>query len=296
MVTNTVKTILEIATLIKEENVRGKDKVPTSERFIHQCAKNFNISEEEVRLYLNQLQENHFIFIIELVRPDPKLFIQSIEGYIFAEVSILNELRHELEKQLIKQYESTMYKRKSSFQIIKELYPRVKEFNNTPLGRLLILNVMVEEYQKIVNANGFEYSDNWKKEKLFKLYRYEEDASENQDVSDFDNDNFSSDGKFDPSNSKWGRAVNQFGVEFLVRIHFRRYEFDLVRKLIMTEKISQLKDFLFIRKKLKELEERVTEDPILSHYFEQIVQLRRLAQAKINIIRKSETIINSSAK
>lgn len=292
MVKNTIKTILEIAELIKEENVRGKQRVPTSEDFISQCSGRFNISEEDVRLYINQLQENHFIFILELVRPDPKLFIQAVEGYIYAEQSILNELRHDVEKQLIKQYESTMYRKKSSFQIIKELYPRVKEFNNTPLGRLLILNVMIEEYIKIITANGFEYSENWKKDKLFNLYKYEE---EDEDSNNYQYSDSYNGGQSDANTSKWGRSVSQFGVEFLVRIHFRRYEFDLVRKLIMTGKINQLKDFLFIRNWLKELETKTEDDPILGHYMEQIVQLRRLAQAKINIIRKSETVMGTGA-
>ncbi|MCP5502021.1 MAG: hypothetical protein H7A25_19125 [Leptospiraceae bacterium] len=92
-----------------------------------------------------------------------------------------------------------------------------------------------------------------------------------------------------PLDSRWQRLSTQFSVQFLVRIHFRRYEFDIVRKLILTSRINKLQDYLFIRNTLKEMESKVEFDPILQYHVKEMIELRRLAQAKINIMRKSET-------
>jgi hypothetical protein len=89
-------------------------------------------------------------------------------------------------------------------------------------------------------------------------------------------------------NSKWGRAVHQFSVQFLIRIHFRKYEFDVVRKLLMTGKITELEDFVYIRNTVKELEKMNNGDPILKYHSDKLLELRRIAQAKINIFRKNQ--------
>jgi hypothetical protein len=89
-------------------------------------------------------------------------------------------------------------------------------------------------------------------------------------------------------NSKWGRAVHQFSVQFLIRIHFRKYEFDIVRKLLMTGKVTELEDFVYIRNTVKELEKMNNGDPILKYHSDKLLELRRIAQAKINIYRKNQ--------
>ncbi len=90
----------------------------------------------------------------------------------------------------------------------------------------------------------------------------------------------------DPGNSKWSKAVNQFSIRFLIRIHFRKYEFDVVKKLVQTSKISMLDDLVYIRDLLKDLERQLDKDTILKYHLDKIVELRRITQAKINVLRK----------
>ncbi|MEM7181315.1 MAG: hypothetical protein AAF518_10405 [Spirochaetota bacterium] len=284
-----LKIALEIANMIKDENIRGKEKIPTSEAFFRKAAQALSISEEEIGQYLKQLEETHYIFVINVVHADASLFVQEVKAYIFAEQSILNELKHYSESSLIQKYEATFYKRKSSFQIIRELKGREKEYNNTDLGRSLNEAIAIEDLSKMISTNGFEYTDSRKKEKLFKLYRERhnddfDEESEEQQYQEFNKK------KKDNTNSKWTKLTGQFSVEFLVRIHFRKYEFDIVKKLIMTGKITRLNDFVFIRNTLKSMEAKVEYDTILKYHLEQMIELRRIAQAKINIIRKSETM------
>ncbi|HNH11339.1 MAG TPA: hypothetical protein PK683_22760, partial [Leptospiraceae bacterium] len=211
-----------------------------------------------------------------------------VDGYVFSEISVLNELKHYTESRLTQVYESTFYKKKTGFQILRELYPRAKEYNNTNLGRALNESHMVEEYIKQVSSNAFEFTESWKKEKLYKLYREEEDAAYADSKTGYDAGSMRNDYKnLKEPNSKWAKAVRQFSVKFLIRIHFRKYEFDVVKKLILSGKIYDIEDMIYIRNSILELEKFLDKDPILNYHLEKMTDLRRICQAKINVSRKS---------
>jgi hypothetical protein len=294
MATSHIRTLQDIANQIKEENQKGKDRIPSSETFIKKMMTQHSKSSEEIFAYLEQLRELHFIFVISLVQPDADLYLQAINGYVYADPIILNEVKHQSEQKLVAAYENTLYKRKSAFQITRELFTKVKEFNNTPLGIALNETVMIEEYIRIISANAFEYSDSWRKEKLYKLFKDESGVTSFDEFSETEessgNANPEKHRYVDPGNSKWSKAVNQFSIEFLVKIHFRKYEFDIVKKLINTSKITMIEDLMFVRNTLKDLEKNLDKDTILKYHLDKIIELRRIAQGKINIIRKVQQV------
>jgi hypothetical protein len=55
----------------------------------------------------------------------------------------------------------------------------------------------------------------------------------------------------------------------------------------MTSKITELEDFIYIRNIVRELEKMNNGDPILKYHSDKLLELRRIAQAKINIARKN---------
>ncbi|MDX1957147.1 MAG: hypothetical protein SFU98_01170 [Leptospiraceae bacterium] len=278
-----VKIVLEIANFIKEENLKGKERIPASDTFVRKMVNYFDKPVDEILFYLDQLRETHYIFTFSLVQPDPSIFVQGVDGYIYAEQSILNELKHYSENKLGQVYESNFYKKKTGFQILREMLPRMKEYNNTPFGRALAEAKYIEEYVKIVSANAFEYTDSWKKEKLFKLYR---DDEIKVDSTEEENELNNAKSREPIPNTKWGRAVHQFSTEFLLRIHLRKYEFEVIRKLISTGKIGELDHIVFIRDSIIQLEKMHDTDPILKYHKEKMIELRRVCQGKINHIRK----------
>ena len=282
-----VRLFQEIANYIKDENLRGKDRIPTSETIIRKLMTQYSKTSDEIIGYLEQLKELHFIFIVNVVTPDPELYLQGINGYIYSDLNILNEVKHFSEQKLISSYEKmNSSKRKTAYQIMKELQPRIKEFNNTEIGKNLNELTMIEEYIKTISTNSFEYTDSWRKEKLLKLFK-EEDIGDFQEETEISNLSTIERQRYaDPGNSKWAKAVNQFSVQFLIRIHFRKYEFDVVKKLILTSKITMLEDLIYIRNTLKELESQLDKDTILKYHIDKIIELRRIAQGKINNLRK----------
>ncbi len=288
MSVSNIKILQDIANQIKEENARGRERIPTSESLIKRMMTLHSKSAEDIKFYLEQLKDLHYIFIINIVASDPALFVQGVDSYVYADQNILSELKHYTEQRLTQVYENTYYKRKSGFQIIRELLPKVKEFNNTQLGRCMNEAIMLDEYIRLIATNAFEYTDSWRKEKLYKLYRDEESSYETE-YEDENSSGYQSTSErryMDPGNSKWSKAVNQFSIRFLIRIHFRKYEFDVVKKLVQTSKISMLDDLVYIRDLLKDLERQLDKDTILKYHLDKIVELRRITQAKINVLRK----------
>ncbi|MCB1178652.1 MAG: hypothetical protein KDK36_13790 [Leptospiraceae bacterium] len=282
-----VKVIQDIANQIKEDNLRGKERIPTSETFIKKMVQTHDRGPDEIKEMLEQLKETHHIFSFFVVNPDPSLFVQGVEGYVFADQSVLNDLKHNIENKLMQAYESTLFKKKSYAQILRELATKTKEYNNTELGRLLNSGMMVDDFLRIVSSNAFEYTDNWRKEKLFKLVREEENDFDPIEIEETPLE--VAEEKFktkENTSSKWHKTINQFSTKFVLRIHFRKYEFDVVRKLIVTGKITEMEDFIYIRDSIKEMETMKDRDPILKYHIEKMTDLRRLCQAKINIIRK----------
>ncbi|MCX8000553.1 MAG: hypothetical protein N3A69_16640, partial [Leptospiraceae bacterium] len=230
-----------------------------------------------------------------------------VDAYVYADQSVLNELKYYCENKLAEIYESTFYKKKSAINIVREFITKLKDYNNTPLGRALNEYRMVDEFVRIVSASAFDYTDSWRKEKLIKLLREGESSKdfeidiepagkEEASSSAFSKqESTSSQRQPYQQGSKWQRAVSQFSVKFLLRIHFRKYEFDVVRKLIMTGRITELEDFIFIRDTIKKIETMVDQDPILKYHVNKLKELRRLAQAKINIIRKNQNGMKTAA-
>jgi hypothetical protein len=294
MASSRAKILQEIANQIKEENLRGKERIPTSETFIKKMMTQHSKTAEEIFTCLDNLHELHFIFKISLVQPDQELYLESVEGYVYAEASVLNDVKNQSEQKLVAAYENTLYKRKSAFQITRELFNKVKEYNNTDLGRALNETVMLEEFLRIISSNAFEYSDSYRKEKLYKLFKEDEPAilshHEMYTEDELSPSNTEKQRYFDPGNSKWSKAVNQFSVPFLIKIHFRKYEFDIVKKLINTQKITMLEDLVFIRNTLKFLEIQLDKDIILKYHIEKIIELRRITQGKINALRKVQQV------
>lgn len=86
----------------------------------------------------------------------------------------------------------------------------------------------------------------------------------------------------------WGQAVDQYGVQFLLRIHFRKYEFEKVRWLLRTGKVAREEDVRFIRDTIRTMEGRVGTDMKLGRFLKDMADIRRIAQMKLNSIHQAK--------
>ncbi len=84
----------------------------------------------------------------------------------------------------------------------------------------------------------------------------------------------------------WGRAVQKYGVQFLVRVHLRKYEFDVLRSLIRGGRISREDDLRFVRESIRKMQGRLEQDPTLKRYPKEMAEVRRLCQIRLNRIHE----------
>ncbi|TGK52417.1 hypothetical protein [Leptospira bouyouniensis] len=290
-----IKICLDLADMIRKENLESRDKIPTSDSHLRIWSSQLARSEEEIRKLLAALRDSHFIFLVSIVSPDPNLFVYGEDAYVFAEPFILNELKKHSEETLEKLYEASNYKRKSAFQITRELFPKIKEFNNTPLGRAINLSVMLEEFQRMLTAQSYEYTDQWRRNKLQEIFKDEvlqaEELANNANFRENDPtkravDQLKDQAPKEKIDSNWVKAKENFSTEFLLRVHFRKYEFDIVKKLIQSGKLKEEKDIKYVRDTIQLMESRIDQDNLLKRYANEMIDLRRYAQAKLNMLRQ----------
>ncbi|WP_108958858.1 hypothetical protein [Leptospira ellinghausenii] len=290
-----IKVCLDLADMIRKENLESREKIPTSDTHLRVWSSQLARTEEDIRKLLTSLRDSHYIFIVSIVSPDPNLFVYGEDAYVFAEPFILNELKKHSEESLEKLYEASNYKRKSAFQITRELFPKIKEFNNTPLGRSINLSVMLEEFQRMLTAQSYEYTDQWRRNKLQEIYKDEvlvaEELANNANFRENDPtkraiDQLKDQAPKEKIDSNWVKAKDNFSTEFLLRVHFRKYEFDIVKKLIQSGKLKEEKDIKYVRDTIQLMESRMEQDNLLKRYANEMIELRRYAQAKLNMIRQ----------
>lgn len=261
--------------------------------------------------HLRLLQEAHFIFVICIVEPDLRLNIPGIYGYAVAKNEILQPLLAEYHRRLEQIYEVQFSKRKAFSTIIRELMPEVKQYNNTPIGQVLNIAIMLEQFIRLIAEKPDEYEDYWKQMKLRQLLP-DLESTESTTIDDLtDSEGTQADAAAEKSAKKvvrravdtpeyqelsrmnlsgsWGRAVEKYGVNFLIRVHLRKMELDLLKRLILRRNITREEDLRFLRDSLRVMEERFSMDRSMSHMLEPVRELKRLAQIRLNqfaILRK----------
>ena len=73
---------------------------------------------------------------------------------------------------------------------------------------------------------------------------------------------------------QWGRAVARYGVQFLLRIHFRKYEFQMIRSLLANNRIAAEKDLLFIKEAIGKMLLNTEKDTKLQVYIQDMEDIR----------------------
>ena len=260
----------EIVERIREHNLNAREEPLISSDIIYRkFFSDICDSDEALQHHLQLLKEAHYLFIINIVEADEKANISGIEGYVVAEIPALVKLREFYQRELERAYSAQFYERKTAVLLMKELISKVKLFNNTPLGNALNICVMLHQFEHFVSTTFQEFTDTWKQKELEKTQGtvalkespsketlMEEAADEGLDEQDdtqqrraIDTNAGAEIEKMDRSGN-WGKAVDSFGVEFLLRIHFRKYEFDKVQQLIQKKKIAKEKDLRYVRRYL----------------------------------------------
>jgi len=297
---NLLDTLLRIRDRIKEINNNIYDEaIPTSDIIFRKYLNDLVYFEDMVSYYLKLLAESNFIFVIQIVKPDTILRISGIDGYVVAELDIIEKLLAVYNQRLVTIYEAEKRKLAGVETIIRELMPKVKELNNTPLGKVLNIYIMLEQFTRIIHERPDHFQDAYRISKLKQFIPEEDEFKESEEEHEkiqqvqerrraVDTEEYQQLSKMNLTGN-WAKAVEQFGVQFLIRVHLRKYEFDVLKKLLLQKRIAREEDLIFLRDSLRKMEERSLFNPELKKYLNEIKELKRIVQIKINqfyLIRK----------
>ncbi|MFN3604073.1 MAG: hypothetical protein ACK4UJ_05120 [Leptonema sp. (in: bacteria)] len=293
---NLNELLLKIKDRIREVNLKiYEDPIPTSDIIYKNTLYDLVSSPDLANYYLKILIESNFIFVINLVKPDPILKISGIDGYVVTEKSVLESLLVEYKKRLEHIYELEKRKRKGAEVILRELMPKIKEYNNTTLGKVLNITIMLEQLIRVIEEEPEKYTEEAKTYLLRQLlpeerniqidYEIENEKNESTIVREkkraIDTKEYKELSKMNLAGN-WGKAVNKFGVQFLIRVHLRKHEYDIIKKLLFQKRIAKEEDLLFLRDSLRKMEENYYLDKEIRKYFNEIKELKRIVQLKLN--------------
>ncbi|MBM9501387.1 hypothetical protein JWG44_14110 [Leptospira sp. 201903071] len=303
---------LEIASEIKKINLQDDDKIPTSDTFVKELMALYSREPEDLRNIIEALREAKIVFVIKIVLPEErasKMNDPGVDAYAYADLKILTDLKYFAEKKLERLYEATYYKKKSPSLIARELFPKIRELNNTPIGRIVNIAVMLEEFIRMMNNNPNDFLEEFRIQALEEiLVSKGSSPSEGKDIVEDSSPTSSFSSSFSPvpsqratdrmeeqlnnvnPNSPWGRMVSKFSVDFLLRVHLRKCEFETIRKLIITGKVAEAEQLRLVRDSLLKMEKNIHVDTVLASYLEEMVELRRLTQRKLNLLGKSKIL------
>ena len=292
---------------------RNKELTPGSvvhsDSFIKFMASSTGLPKESVKTAVSILIEAHKLLSIEIVTSDEKRKIEQVDGYIAADLPVVRNLNNFYKDHLVKSYEFQFHKRAGSAQIVKELFPMIKSLNNTELGQVLNKAIMIHEYERLLEKEWRLYAPEWQEQRLAELslkygFKYRPsvpvsipqkvlDASAELSSKTTSNNNISAETRTElravdsPQYSDFSkkeavyplqRILNIYGIDFFIKVQFRKYNFSYVKKIIEDRQITQKKDLLMIKDILSKVKEsgKRGSDSELSNYAENIMQLERV--------------------
>ena len=154
----TQKIINDVATEIaKQNNTVGPQGIPHSDQLLKFVQSNLGIPGESAKLALRILVESHRVLSLEIVAEDSKHNIERVEGFITADLKIITQLKNYFQDILCQLYEKQFKKHTMIHQVIKEIFPIIKSFNNTELGQIANKTIMLMEYERMLEKNYSSY-------------------------------------------------------------------------------------------------------------------------------------------
>lgn len=283
------------------------DSIPHSDVFQNEIISLFGITKNELEVVLSILKESHKILIMEIAKEETGKNLDKISGYVDADLLTIQKLKEIYYNALVNEYEKDYHKKKTAGQIIKELIPRISYINHSPLGKFLNKALMLDEFERHVEKNYREFTEEWKDE------NYAVQISVNEEfLKNIGNEKkgpaqvkVETPVESKPSASK--RAVDSpllqefqsqnsgdsllkmlqiYGVDFFYRVNLRKYNFSIIEQAIDSNIITRRQDLLALKDMLKQIRSHFGIDSQLEKYYDDIMNLDRKVSRSISFLKK----------
>ncbi len=295
--------------IVAKNSLLDSNAIPHSDDFHNEMESLLGIPKAEIEIIISILKESHKIFVMEIVKEDKLKKIDRILGYIDADFFTIQKLKGVFHKLLEKEYENYAGKKKTAYQIIQEMIPKIHYMSNAPLGRLLNKAIMLDEYERLLDREYKEYTEEWKEENLniqieinspvFKGIDKKKALEKKNSESvkkDFEKKEKSVRRAVDsPAIDEFNRqnsltSINKqlqiYGVDFFFRVNLRNYKFDYIKLVLEKGVIERKQDLLVLKEMLSKVKNNISIDRELEQYLSEISALERLVNRMISFSKK----------
>jgi hypothetical protein len=288
---------------------RGDKRIPESDSFLRELANTLALDEQKVEQYLEALRDSNNIFIFDIAKADEERDMAALAGYVVASYELVEELYSLHDERLHKFYTKEYNRDKSTDAIVKEILPQMRTLNNTALGNLVNIVSMLREFLYYLQNHPQDYEADVRSQLLKKQLQekklWQEQVSEEEkkgegnegrlaqgeaeqsDVdlrreldSGFSEIPISSNSDLYGMRLDFEKAIKIYGLYFIIRHHFKKYQFRLVEEYVQQNKYFDLTELKQIRDLLKDYIKKINSDTRLALYKSDIFRLdRTLAKA-----------------
>jgi len=280
--------------------------IPHSDTLTKQVISSLGMSPENMRCAILLLCDAHRIFSMEIVAQDTNRGIDRVEGYIVANRDIISNLKVYFQDLLSQIYEKQFHKHLLVHQIIKEIFPIIKSFNNTDLGQVTNKTIMLMEYERLIEKDPQDFSDDYIEKKMIEIATREkitytprngvpivppQDPIQSMtppSLSRVTNSASMHGGfaravdspeyqDFAEKKNKYPiqRILNIYGIDFFIKVSMRKYQFDYLRQLVEDRQITKKEDLNLLKSTVEKVKANIFHDKELERNRELIYALER---------------------
>jgi len=269
----------------------AKDAIPDSVLFPHLMLSQHGIEKATLVEIISILNEAHKIFVFEIQHSaNPKA--ERIEGYIDADITTIHRLILTYGETLANYYEDRYHKKISPQTIIKELMASMGLILGSEIGTIANKFIMFNEYEKLLQKQYDEYSEEWKERKLTEIieqrkarnlpfenevlnYIETTDSAAEFEYEQTQTENIQEYEEYDPKkgNIPVEKLLNIYGIEFFIKVYFKKYDFAFIEKIIKAKIINKKDELKLVKKMLEAIKINIGFDKNLSNH---IIELHRL--------------------
>lgn len=296
------EVIKEVFEEIRSRNiVLNQDSIPHSDEFINYINASHGLSPDLTKQIIAVMINAHMILTIEITSENKVKEIQGIDGYVVSDLSIIKQLKSYFNSDLARMYEVQYRRRLGAAGVIQEIFPKIKSLMNTPIGMTANKAIMLNEYERLLEKNLEEYTEEWKQKHLEieihkanltnigkkkKRKSIEENLrlNEGQAENEFEDEGEPEKAKqqkqfvnYLPKNKNYplDRILKIYGLKFFFKTSLKRYKFNYLTKVVETSKILGKSELLALRDMLRDFKSQMDNEDKLIKYREEIYILER---------------------
>jgi len=277
----------------KQNALMGMRAIPHSDDFTKYITSSLGIEADLVGRAIRVLLNSHRIFSMEIVAEDSARGTPRVEGYVVADINTVRRLKNYFQSELMIEYEKQFQKRYLFHQIVKEIFPIMRSLNNTMIGQLANKAIMLEEFERLLEKNFAEYTDEWKDEHFKRELdsaslpvghggsagRAGKAAGGAPGPAVAKPVSRSIDSKrYEDFVSKSGsyplqRILKIYGIRFFLQVNLRKYQFSYLKRIVEDGQLNRRSDLLLLREMIQTIKGNIHKDAGMPPHINELYDL-----------------------